>query len=331
LAILGGLAGIALIVVILIMVNAPATPGAGVAVTITDTPTADPNASPTSASVAAVVDQTAEATEESASPLSDFATPTLRASDAPVTPTDTPVPVTATPADTATLPPSATFTPTPTASDTPTATPTPTPTLPPAGLQGRQDLLSLFQQLDSYPWNTEQFSIGTDGSFWRLGIGTTIEDELILISLPPEMLELYYGNNAASRIRRMEVTLTLTTFNPPLLLDQAVYFGALLQDAAQPNSTAGLQVQLVQPGLINLGQRSGDNVRTLSQRTVNAAAVRARLDRDPNTGAITVFFNDEQLGEPISFTAANAPLIPVLYVKAGGVIVSVNDWRVTLN
>jgi hypothetical protein len=320
-----------LIVIILIAVNAPREAGINVPVTITDTPTIDPDASPSVEAVAAGSTITVTGSAAAASTLDDFATPTIRATDPPVNPTDTPVPTTPTDADTATLQPSATFTPTPTASDTPTATPTPTATLPPAGLQGRQDLFALFQRLDAYPWNAEQFSLGTDGTFWRMGVGSELESDLVLISIPPELLDQHYGNNAASRIRRMEATLTLTTFNPPLLLDEAVFFGAMLQDASNPDLTAGIQVQLVQAGVFNLAQRSGDNVRTLSQRSITTATVRARLDRDLNSGTITVFFNDEQLGEPIPLTAANAPLIPVLYVKAGGVIVSVSEWQVTLN
>ncbi len=150
---------------------------------------------------------------------------------------------------------------------------------------------------------------------------------MIYIRLTPELLETYFGNNAVSRIRRVEATMTLTTFNPPLLLDNAVYFGALLEDAGNPGAAAGLQVQLADAGVINLGQRTGETVRTISQRSVNAVVVRVRLERDPQSGAITTFFNDEQLGEPIQLTGES--VIPVLFVKDGGVIVSVTDWRVT--
>jgi hypothetical protein len=129
----------------------------------------------------------------------------------------------------------------------------------------------------------------------------------------------------------MEATLTLTTFNPPMLLDNNVYFGVLLQDAANPNATAGLQVQLVQAGVINVGQRSGDRVNTVSQRSVNVPAARIRLERDLQTGAITTFFNDEQVGQPMPLAPGNVALLPVLFVKDGGVIVSVTDWQITLN
>lgn len=267
-----------------------------------------------------------------ASVVTDFATPTLRVTDTPIPPTETPPPVTEAPTLTNTPEPTATATSTPTPTATSTASATPTPTLPPQGVQGRQDLLALLRDIDPaiYPWSSEQFAPGPDGTFWRLGVGSATGGDVIYIRFTPELLETHFGNNAAGRIRRLEATLTLTTFNPPLLLDDAVYFGALLQDAGNLAASAGLQVQLAEAGVINLGQRTGDTVRTLSQRSVNAVVVRVRLERDPQTGVITTYFNDEQLGEPLQLAGADAAVIPVLYVKDGGVIVSVTDWRVTL-
>jgi hypothetical protein len=333
-ALLGGLVGIALVIVVLVAVNAP-TVGPSVPVTITDTPTegASQTGEPDAATSTAAATEADAQTQSVAQGLTEFATPTLRVTDPPATtiPTDLPIVATDTPSptntDVPTDTPTATFTP----SVTPTATSSPTATLPPQGVQGRQDLLSLFRQINTPPWSAEQFSLGTDGTFWRLGVGSGGEGEIIYISLPAELMETYYGNNAASRIRRMEATLTLTTFNPPMLLDNEVYFGALLQDGANPNATAGLQIQLVQVGVINLGQRSGDTVRTVSQRSVNVQVARIRLERDLQSGAITMFFNDEQIGQPMTLAAGNAPLLPVLFVKDGGVIVSVTDWHITLN
>jgi hypothetical protein len=87
---------------------------------------------------------------------------------------------------------------------------------------------------------------------------------------------------------------------------------------------------LVQPGVVNLGLRSGDEVQVISQRSVNAVIVRVRLERDEANGAITVYFNGEQIGDPLPFVGPEAPILPVLFVKEGGVIVSVSEWTVTL-
>jgi hypothetical protein len=40
--------------------------------------------------------------------------------------------------------------------------------------------------------------------------------------------------------------------------------------------------------------------------------------------------NDEQVGPPLDFAGHDNPVIPVLYVHAGGVIVHVDRWKVTL-
>jgi hypothetical protein len=174
----------------------------------------------------------------------------------------------------------------------------------------------------------EQFSPG--GDFWRLGVGEDTGGDTLVVTLPADMLETYFGNNAATRIRRLEAEVTLTTYNPSLLATNEVYFGVMLQSANNVGQTAGLQVQLVQAGVLNLGLRSGDEVRVISQRSVNAPVVRVRLDRNEDNGAITVFFNGEQLGDPIAFADPEAPILPALFVKEGGVIVSVTEWSVTL-
>ncbi len=246
---------------------------------------------------------------------------TLPAPTATLTPSPTDTP-------TLTLTPSATFTPT----DTPTATSTPTATLPPQGLQGQQDLLALLDRLDSYPWPAEDFALvrTIDSAYWRLGSGQAGEDEMLVISLPAAALEQFYGNNAASRITRMDVELTLLSYNPQLLGGEAVYFGAVLQNAADPGQIAGLHVQVTQPGVINLGLRSGATVTAVSQRAVNVVIARIRLERDPNTGSVTAFYDGSAIGQPVSFTRPDAPLLPALYVKSGGVIVSVTGWKVSL-
>jgi serine/threonine protein kinase len=326
--VIGG--GGVLLIAALILIGAISNRNDGppvIAVTISDTPE---NETTPSTAQAVSLNPTVTENSPSASPTPmDFSTPTLLPLAADVTEAPTLIPPTETPTPTFTPSPTETASPTPTASDTPTRTPTPTPTLPPQGLQGRQDLLALFSsRVRDYPWDSEQFSLGTDGTFWRLGVGGETGGDTITIALPAGMLELYYGNNAASRITRVEATLTLTTFNPPLVLDDEVFFGLMLQDASDSANTAGVQIRLVQPGVISLGQRIDSEVQAIGQRAVNAAAGRLRLERDPASGTVIAFFNDEQLGQPIQLGAAN--VVPALFVKDGGVIVSVTNWLITL-
>lgn len=238
-------------------------------------------------------------------------------------------------ADTATsiptVTPSATFTPTdtPTPSATPTPTATPRPTLPPEGLRGVQDVITAAEQWETPSWTAEQFSRSAEGDFWRLGEGTGLTGEEVLITLPADVLEAAYGENAASRIVRMEANLSLVTFNPPLLVDNAVYFGVGFQNAADAAQIAALQVQVEQPGVINLSQRSGERRTVVSRRSDNATEVRIRIDRDLGDGDIVVYFNNEQIGAPITFLGADSPVVPLIYAHSG-VILHVFDWTVTL-
>jgi hypothetical protein len=309
--------------------------GPDIGVTITDTPTT--NLTQTSVAEAANATGTANALPTSTLdparvtptlPPQDiaFITPTILPTGLPG-PTDLPRP-TASPSMTNTPAPTATPSNTPTNTATFTPTATPTPTLPPQGLQGEQDLLAVLNRVSDYPWDAEQFSPG--GDFWRLGVGEDTGGDTLLIALPADLLETYFGNNAATRIRRLEAEVTLTTYNPSLLATNEVYFGVLLQSATNLDQTVGMHVQLVQPGVVNLGLRSGDDVQVISQRSVNAVIVRVRLERDEENGEITVFFNGEQIGDPLPFAGPEAPILPVLFVKEGGVIVSVSEWAVTL-
>lgn len=316
-----------------------------VALTITDTPTVDVTG--TAVALAAVL--TEEATDEPTSEPTTEVPTTRSPSNTPTedvtetdavavlpaetiepsetsTPTNTPITPTATPTQTDT----ATATDTPTVTDTPTITPTPSYTpLPPEGLQGQQELLDIFSIEPELPFNPEVFTLGEDGTFWRLGVGSETGGDLIQIMPPVQMLETYYGNNAATRIWRTEADITLRTFNPSIVTGEEIVFGILLQSVADGNNI-GVQIQAVQPNVINLAQINNNEANFISQRSVGAIIVRLRIDRDPTTGDVTIFFNDSPLGQPQPFLQADDPVIPVLFVKDGGVVLGVSRWQITL-
>ncbi len=45
---------------------------------------------------------------------------------------------------------------------------------------------------------------------------------------------------------------------------------------------------------------------------------------------VTTYYNGEQLGQPVLFIPPDEPVVPVLFVRNGGIIVSVSEWTVTL-
>ncbi len=289
---------------------AEATPSA-LPILPTHTPTVTIETSPTPPALLATVAPRGEET----------ATPTRPPSETPM------------PSATFTASPTATFTPsnTPTPTDTPTDSPPPTATLPPGGLRGAQSILARAAQTGLAPWDALYFSPilnSTDG-IWRLGTGEFTGGDTKFIQIDSETLEIYFGANAAERVFLMETTLALTTWNPALVIDQQVFFGAALQNAANPAQQIGVDIRLVRDGVIRLGVRNGNEVSTISERAVSAYEVRLRLEYDDRAGAISLFFNNERLGQPIPFTAS-AGLGPALYVKDGGVIVYVSAWSVSL-
>ncbi|MCU0496357.1 MAG: hypothetical protein MUF87_03280 [Anaerolineae bacterium] len=322
------------IIGILIVTNNRSTdnPLIGLALTISATPTPTDGIAltptPTDA-IAAVLTDEITPTETTPPVEIDLITPTRFLSA-------TPDPSTATPTLTATLePPTATLTPTETftPSITPTITPTPTATLPTQGLQGAQNLLELIPNLqtDEITWTPEQFSLGTRGEFWRLGEGGDTPGSEIQIFYGPEVFNRFYGNNAPSRLRWTQATMSLLTANPTLPAEE-VYFGLGLRHADQEALQVGLYIQVQSLTVINVYQRIGDEgeLTFVSQQAVNFVTARLRLDRDLNSGNITLTLNGNPIGNPIPLGTGDAPLLPMLFVQDGGVVVSVTDWQVNL-
>jgi hypothetical protein len=273
-------------------------------------------------------------------PASETAAPSPAASDTPTfvavvntlpprpsdTPGPTPTPTPITPTATG-LP---TNTPTATQTRPPTNTPTPTQTpLPPQGVQGVHNLLTLAAEMDAPSWSVEQFAPVQGGAAWRLGVGTATSGSVIIVPLPASLLNTRFGNNAAQRLISMEAEMTLETYNPPLLMDDLVYFGVMLQNAGSPEESAGVQINLAGTGVVNIGQRVGNVSAVISQRSLGSVRVRLRLDYNPETGAVTTFVNGEPLGLPLTLSAP-VGIQPALFVKDGGVIVYVSSWTAAL-
>ncbi len=317
-------------------------PLVSIALTITDTP--DATLTPTPKADAATLAAATQPIAVSSATLESFATATLRPTDSVemvvgadtprLVPSDTPAP---SPTFTASATPTPSATPSPTATLTPSLTFTPTatftPTLPPEGLSGTFDLLGVLPRFEpsDITWNVEYFSLGVDGTYWRLGTGASTDVEEIQIAVLPHTLEKYFGNQAASRLRRVEATISLLT-SDPLLPQEDVYFGLML---ATPDDTVGVQnrgvvVQALSLTSLNLFQRVDGESVFVSQQAVNAVLGRLRIDRDIATGVVTTFLNDTQIGGTVQLPRPDMPLTPILFIHGGGVVASVTSWRVTL-
>jgi hypothetical protein len=194
-------------------------------------------------------------------------------------------------------------------------------------LQGQQDLLALFSSVEDVPFNPELFSPIEGG--WRMGTGSETPNDILYIRPPADLLEERYGNNAITRIASVEAELTLRTQNPAVVDADDIYFGLLLESTEDGNN-AGLQVQVVGTNVINLQQVVNNDTQFINQRSVNVVIARLRLERDRLTGSVRLFFNDTLLGDDLAFINPDAPVLPVLYVKEGGVVVGVTRWRINL-
>jgi hypothetical protein len=196
-------------------------------------------------------------------------------------------------------------------------------------VRGVQNVLTLLPALGEPEWTVEQFGRAEDGAVWRLGSGSPTGEEIIRIPLAGDVLNSTFGNNAPTRLISMEAELQLVTYNPALLLEDTVYFGILLQNAGNPSESAGLQINLVDLGVVNIAQVTDGTNTVVSQRSLGDVRLRLRLDRNPESGIITTYINGEPVGLPLELNAPQG-MLPVLFVKDGGVIVYVQSWTVAL-
>ena len=205
------------------------------------------------------------------------------------------------------------------------ATAAPTLDLPAEGLQGQQNLLELFVSPAAQSLLSEGSFRRQNGS-WRLGSADVTEGETLFLYPPADLLESNYGNGAAGRISRAQAEITLQSTNPA---EEEVYFGLAFR-SADGDEIAGIQVQQVGPQVISLALYQDGEADFVSQRSVNNVIARLRLERDVASGTVSAYFNDAPVGEPMDFAAVDAGVLPVVFVKDGGVVIGVSAWDVTL-
>lgn len=242
---------------------------------------------------------------------------------------------TTTPTNTATNTPTATptiLTDTPTPTFTPGITPTsppPTPTdLPEGGVSGRQDLLALFNRTPDLSFNQTTF-FPVDGGY-QLETDSSSSGDVVRIVPSLDFLEQSYGNDAASRITSIEADISVLVFNPALLdSDAGVFFGISMESATDGNNI-GMQIQALDTTTISVFDVQNGTLNPLRTRSVGSIVVRLRIDRDPQTGDVLLFLNDEQLEPAINFFEPQAQILPALSVRDGGVTIRITDWRVSL-
>ena len=226
--------------------------------------------------------------------------------------------------------PTAIPSPIPTLASRAIATPTPLPTaiLPPGGLKGAQNLLDLYTNAAAAPfWDASAFSFASGA--WRLGLSGETADDTLVLAPSADLLNRSFGNEASTRISRIEAELALHGADPDLDPSE-IYFGLLFQNA-NGESSAGIQVQQVGPDVISLALYQNGAADVISQRSVTNLITRLRLDRDPSTGAVSAYFNDSLVGDPIELLPPDAAIEPAIFVKDGGVIIGVSAWQITLD
>ncbi len=216
----------------------------------------------------------------------------------------------------------------PTAANTVAPTALPTRVLPPGGLTGARDLLSLYSSARAQPFWDDSYFNQQNGS-WRLGRPENADGDTLVLTLPADLLERDFGNQAARRIASQQAEITLHSTDPALSGGDDVFFGIAFS-ASDGDEAVGLLVQQVSPTVIALARYENGVANTISQRSVSNVIARLRLDLDRANGTLSAFFNDSPIGGAISLSKGDADLLPTIFVKDGGVIIGVSAWTITL-
>ena len=191
-------------------------------------------------------------------------------------------------------------------------------------LHGQQNILLALEQYASiYPWPEAWFRPGDLSGGWQLGLREQgIGEDVLRVVLPEDLLSQIFGEDAAIRLRRVQVTLRLREYEPALVSEGRVYFGLGLQGADE--SRVAVQVQMVREDAINVGARVGDQFRARSTLPVNEVRVELALVRYDD-GTVDLLFEGQPIDSPRFLTAPNAPVMPFLFVQQGGVVIAVTD------
>lgn len=256
------------------------------------------------------------------------------------------VPTTSVPASpTVTLELSATLEASPT--DNPTETPSPTetpeplpttavPTEAPTAETGNTSLLTnlptdVLRSLNSlsptdYTWDKNWFGPGA-GGLWQLGGSEAIVGSgPLVVKMPPDFLATLYGTQAAERLSAIEIEMQLTL---PVNPAAGVFFGLGLENNAGQRASA--EIRITGQNLVSWGITENTGFRERSQIPTNDLKVTARLVRDFNTGVISLYIDNQLLGESAARYSNGVALTPVLYTSGGGVFVVVSRLQYEFN
>ncbi len=245
---------------------------------------------------------------------------TAEASDTPVlVATEPAASNTATTEPTATDPPTATETP----MSSPTHTPAPTtaiPTAEPFEDDGfPQDVLRTMNNLPSgeWDWNPNWLKPAA-GGLWQLGNSrTAVGDGPLVVQMSPAFLQASYGTEAAERlvVVEAEMQLSLGEDIPDM------FFGFGLENDTGYRSAG--EIRIPRPGHIGWGINENGNYTEETSFPTTDLVVEIRLVRNTN-GTLTLFVDNQRLGESAARFGDGIPLTPVLYTSGGGVFVVVS-------
>jgi hypothetical protein len=147
----------------------------------------------------------------------------------------------------------------------------------------------------------------------------------LIIEIPPDLLSAMFQPGAANTLRRADITLELTGYDPLALGDGAVAFG--LGAANSSGQQAVGEVQFIETNFVSLGLNEDGRFRSSTQFPQPNPQLTLSVRR-ANETTFSFYVNDKWLGDSVYLFPQNEPVTLLLFVAGQDVAVRIDTFTI---
>jgi hypothetical protein len=203
------------------------------------------------------------------------------------------------------------------------------PTVPRESSAGDYDILKDLESLPSNQASWDKDWFGPGGNGWQLGTSTLrAGGGPLVVKIGPGVLTPLYGVNAAVHLKRVDVTVELSSYDKTLLPTGQVAFG-LGVESLRGQRTA-VQAMLVQTNVLALGVQ-GPSGRFTQRTQIPVTAVKITLSIQRNAdGTVTLYADNQPIGQSDAFYRTTDPITVYIYTATGGIVLNITSLKAHL-
>jgi tetratricopeptide (TPR) repeat protein len=202
------------------------------------------------------------------------------------------------------------------------------PTNVPTAQSGDYDMLEALAKLpnNKITWNRDWFGPAEGG--WQLGTSTLRPNNpLQVVRLGPDVLTPLFGPEAATKLKRVDATIELDSYDKSLLPTGNVYYGLGME--SRGGQRVSVQATLLQATVAGIVTSQNGVQKQKTQVPFTKLRTTFTLERnDDNT--LSLYYNGQLVGQSSASFAMGTPVTIYLYTSAGGVVTKVTAFKVHL-